>query len=250
MPRTKKIRGVTFDAEGVLFEFEREGHHAAHRLAAKDAGLELSHEEAVECIPNLCGGPSKLIAQQIHGLITSRGITPKLAPEEIQELSRRYFVELFYEIQTGERKIKPRPGFLETLAVLRDAGMNVMVGSSTWQEEFWVYWKKTGLDQVFRPEEIVLADEKSGIRHKPEPDIFLETAKRLGIDPAEQLVVEDSLRGVKAARAAESPVVGMTVYDVPWTIVPLYNEGALRVFCDWREVNFLSLIANLNGGTH
>lgn len=249
MPTTN-IEGVTFDAEGVLFEFEKEGHHVAHRLAAKDAGIELSADEAVELIPNLIGGPGKLIAEQTYNLVASRGITPKLTAEEIQKRSRQYFEKFFEEIKTGKRKIEPRPGFLETLAELRSTGVKVMVGSSTWQEEFWIYWKKTGLDKIFKPEEVVLADEKNGIRHKPEPDIFLETAKRLGIEPGKQLVVEDSLRGVKAARAAGSPVIGMTVYDVPSAIVPLYNEGALRVFCDWREVNFLSLISNLNGGTH
>jgi beta-phosphoglucomutase family hydrolase len=45
---------------------------------------------------------------------------------------------------------------------------------------------------------------------KPEPDIFLLTAKRLGIHPEECIVIEDSLNGVKAGHAA-----GMTVVVVP-----------------------------------
>jgi beta-phosphoglucomutase-like phosphatase (HAD superfamily) len=47
-------------------------------------------------------------------------------------------------------------------------------------------------------------------RGKPAPDVFLEAAKRLGVAPAACVVVEDSERGVRAARAA-----GMRCFAVP-----------------------------------
>ena len=50
---------------------------------------------------------------------------------------------------------------------------------------------------------------------KPEPDVFLLAARRLGVDPADCLVVEDSLNGVLAARAA-----GMRVVLIPDASVP------------------------------
>ena len=50
---------------------------------------------------------------------------------------------------------------------------------------------------------------------KPAPDVYLEAARRLGCDPASCLVVEDSLNGVWAAKAA-----GMTVVLVPNRSVP------------------------------
>jgi HAD superfamily hydrolase (TIGR01509 family) len=69
----------------------------------------------------------------------------------------------------------------------------------------------TGLGAVFRA--IVSSDE---VAHgKPEPDVFLEAARRLGADPASTLVVEDSLNGVRAAQAA-----GMTTVLVPNASVP------------------------------
>jgi HAD superfamily hydrolase (TIGR01509 family) len=62
-------------------------------------------------------------------------------------------------------------------------------------------------------EVVVSSDE---VAHgKPAPDVYLETAARLGVPPSDCLVVEDSLNGVKAARAA-----GMTVVLIPNASVP------------------------------
>jgi HAD superfamily hydrolase (TIGR01509 family) len=69
----------------------------------------------------------------------------------------------------------------------------------------------TGLGDVFHI--VVSSDEVS--HGKPAPDVFLEAARRLGADPATTAVVEDSLNGLKAARAA-----GMTTVLVPNRSVP------------------------------
>ncbi len=69
----------------------------------------------------------------------------------------------------------------------------------------------TGLTGVFRA--VVSSDE---VAHgKPAPDVFLEAARRLGADPRATLVVEDSLNGLRAGRAA-----GMTTVLVPNESVP------------------------------
>ncbi|HEX2755111.1 MAG TPA: HAD-IA family hydrolase [Candidatus Limnocylindrales bacterium] len=69
----------------------------------------------------------------------------------------------------------------------------------------------TDLAGVFRA--VVSSDD---VAHgKPAPDVFLEAARRLGADPASTLVVEDSLNGLRAARAA-----GMTTVLVPNHSVP------------------------------
>ncbi|HET7026587.1 MAG TPA: HAD family phosphatase [Candidatus Limnocylindrales bacterium] len=60
---------------------------------------------------------------------------------------------------------------------------------------------------------IVSSDE---VEHgKPAPDVYLETARRLGVDPRGVVVVEDSLNGVRAAKAA-----GMRVVLVPNASIP------------------------------
>jgi HAD superfamily hydrolase (TIGR01509 family) len=69
----------------------------------------------------------------------------------------------------------------------------------------------TGLEASFPV--VVSSDEVS--HGKPAPDVFLEAARRLGIEPRRILVVEDSLNGLKAGRAA-----GMTTVLVPNHSVP------------------------------
>jgi HAD superfamily hydrolase (TIGR01509 family) len=69
----------------------------------------------------------------------------------------------------------------------------------------------TGLADVFTV--VVSSDE---VDHgKPAPDVYLETARRLGVDPATCLVVEDSRNGILAAKAA-----GMIAVLVPNESVP------------------------------
>jgi HAD superfamily hydrolase (TIGR01509 family) len=74
----------------------------------------------------------------------------------------------------------------------------------------------TGLADAFRV--VISSDE---VAHgKPAPDVFLEAARRLGVEPASTLVVEDSYNGLRAGRAA-----GMTTVLVPNHSIPP-AEGA------------------------
>jgi HAD superfamily hydrolase (TIGR01509 family) len=69
----------------------------------------------------------------------------------------------------------------------------------------------TGLSDTF----VVVVSSDEVAHGKPAPDVYLEAARRLGVDPTDCLVVEDSYNGVRAARAA-----GMIVVLVPNRSVP------------------------------
>lgn len=68
------------------------------------------------------------------------------------------------------------------------------------------FLKATGLDDVVR---VALSSEKVAAG-KPAPDVYLEAARRLGVDAAKCAAVEDTTNGLRSAMAA-----GMTVYAVP-----------------------------------
>ena len=102
---------------------------------------------------------------------------------------------------------------------------------------------RTGLWDLFAPH-IYSADH---VREaKPAPDIFLYAAKSLRVDPENCLVIEDSIHGVTAARAA-----GMTVWGFlggghadEAMGVRLMSAGAARVVRDWPQGSIL--LADLN----
>jgi len=85
------------------------------------------------------------------------------------------------------------------------------VASSAHREVIDAALQATGLGDVFGV--VVSSDEVD--RGKPAADVYLEAARRLGVPPGSCLVVEDSLNGVKAAKAA-----GMTCVLVPNSTIP------------------------------
>jgi beta-phosphoglucomutase len=82
----------------------------------------------------------------------------------------------------------------------------VAVVSSAYRAEIDPVLVASGLAEVFST--VVTLDDVS--RGKPDPEPYLLAAERLGLDPAELLVFEDTDVGVAAARAAGARVVGLT----------------------------------------
>lgn len=70
---------------------------------------------------------------------------------------------------------------------------------------------QVGCDGLF--EDLVAAEDT--VRHKPEPDVFLEAARRLGVEPQECLVYEDSDLGLEAARAAKMDFIDVRTFHTP-----------------------------------
>jgi HAD superfamily hydrolase (TIGR01509 family) len=78
----------------------------------------------------------------------------------------------------------------------------------------------SGLHAVF---EVALSTEETGGRGKPAPDVYLEVAARLGVEPRRSAAVEDSTNGLRSARAA-----GMRVIAVPNLAYPPDPEELAR----------------------
>jgi len=78
-------------------------------------------------------------------------------------------------------------------------------------------------------------------RGKPAPDIFLHAADRMGHDPADCLVLEDSISGVLGARAAGMTVIGFLggSHIRPGHAARLVEAGAHHVAADYGEVSRL-----------
>ena len=92
-------------------------------------------------------------------------------------------------------------GVSEALAEL---SARVCVASSSAPERLRFTLKTAGYESHFGPNVFSATQVAHG---KPSPDLFLFAARGMGVDPGDCLVIEDSVSGVAAARAA-----GMTVF--------------------------------------
>ncbi len=135
-------------------------------------------------------------------------IIPKLLgwtqdPAEVRRLSLRK--EAIFRELVGTSGIAPLPGVVTWLGRLDAAGIPRIIASSTHRENIETILAVLGLDGFAG---IVAADDVR--RGKPDPEVFLTAARRLGVDPARSVVFEDAPAGITAALAASMSVVAVT----------------------------------------
>ena len=142
-----------------------------------------------------------------------------------------------------EREVRHRfASGLKALPGVRDAVTRVdgprCVASSTSLVPLKRNLATAGLIDLFDPH-VFSASQVS--RGKPHPDVFLFAAETLGVKPGSCLVIEDSVPGVLAAKAAGMPVVGFTgvAHDKARIAARLKDAGALTVIDhldDWAAL--------------
>ena len=152
--------------------------------------------------------------------------------------------KLHYNRLLQELPIAPRPGFLQFFSAIKQLGMKYAIGSVSNQDQALVLLERSGLNGLFGYENIVLREHVQ--RPKPAPDVWVETARRMGIKPSEQLVFEDSPRGIQGAREIGAYCIGMPVYNRAEAINALVDAGAKRIFFHWAEINPAVLMQNVN----
>ena len=99
-----------------------------------------------------------------------------------------------------EEGIAPYPGSLALIEKLRAAGTPIGVVSSSKNAE--EVLAAAGIRDYFRIVMDGVVAAREGLRSKPEPDMFAEGARMLGVDPARSAAVEDAHSGVASAAAA------------------------------------------------
>ncbi|MGD7653315.1 MAG: HAD family hydrolase [Verrucomicrobiales bacterium] len=131
------------------------------------------------------------------------------------------------EIMRDQQDEGATAGTVTFLDLLAGLGVPCAVVSSS--SHRWVdgWLEKLQLDHYFR----TTVCRGDAPRIKPAPDLYLEAARRLDVPPADCLVIEDSLNGVKSARAA-----GMTPWAVPNRVTECLDFSlANRVFTALNE---------------
>ena len=125
-------------------------------------------------------------------------------------------------------------GFEQLIADLRQHGVRTaVVTSSNVPKMESVYRQQPSFKALF---DAILTSEDFAAS-KPDPDCYLRAAQRLGVQPDECIVFEDSFNGLKAGRAARMKVVGLSTTNPVEAIRPLSDIQT----ADYRDISFETL---------
>jgi HAD superfamily hydrolase (TIGR01509 family) len=196
------IRAIVFDMDGVLVDSEPLWHEVRRDLAAAHGGRWGEEDQRA-----VMGDNSRQWASYLRRRFGVPGDDEEIIARVVFELLRRY-----------DESLPLLPGAAETVRGLA-ARWPLGLASSSPRRVIDHVLEHAGLAGCFAAR--VSSDEVR--RGKPEPDVYLEACRRLGVAPAETLAVEDSTNGLKSAAAA-----GMRVVAAPGpAFAP--DAGALAV---------------------
>jgi FGGY-family pentulose kinase/HAD superfamily hydrolase (TIGR01509 family) len=209
---------IIFDCDGVIVDSETIALDRT-RAVLRRHGLDLSAEQARERFLGVS-------AQAIQRM-AERELGAKLPDNFLDELTQDI-------IAAFEHELKGVEGVREALSELGDGA--VCIASSSSLERTRASLRIVGYTRLFEPNLFSAAEVAHG---KPAPDLFLHAAKRMGAQPADCLVIEDSEPGVTAAARAEMTVFGFL--GGGHIVGNAHGErltaaGAAQVFDDMREL--------------
>lgn len=182
--------GVLWDLDGTLVDSA--GHHwIAWRDTLAAEGRPVEPDDFADTF----GKRNDEILRQLLG--------PAIAADWIERVSEAK--ERTYRRLLRERGLAPLPGAIDWLARLHRAGWKQALASSAPRPNIEAVFEALGLERFL--DVVVSADEVG--RGKPDPALFLETARRLGLSSDRCVVVEDAPAGLEAARRAGMRSVGV-----------------------------------------
>jgi len=179
---------VIFDCDGVLVDSEIVSFEAEAEALAEHC-INVPVDELLDRFVGLSSASAFAILEKEHGI--------RLPPDFAARCRQRV-------LETFDRKLRPIAG---VAALLEGLTHRRCVASSSEPSRIRHSLRVTGILHHFDPHIFSATQVTHG---KPAPDLFLFAAAQMGAAPARCLVIEDSLPGVTAARAAGMAVLGFT----------------------------------------
>lgn len=179
-----------FDMDGVIVDS-----NPAHKIALKEFCKRYGHELSEEHLKEkIYGRTNKDWIPAVFGQIDRQRI--KTLADEKEALFRDIFIAT----------IKPVRGLIAFLEKSQHSGIPLAIATSAPRENVDFTLQHTGTGRFFN----TILDESFVEKGKPDPEIYLKTARAIGYPPEHCIVIEDSLSGVKAGKGAGCKVVAIT----------------------------------------
>src|SRR5271163_1601421 len=194
-PLLNMTKSVLWDLDGTLVDSEQY-HWLAWRDTMAAEGVELTHDQFLKTF----GLRNDAIVPQW---------IPNATPERIDQIA--IAKEQLYRRLVREGGLEPLPGARHWIERLARDGWRQAIASSAPRENVDVVLAVIGLAPYFQA--IVSAEDVT--LGKPDPQVFLTAAERLGSSPAQSIVVEDAPAGIEAARRAGMASIGVRRHGSP-----------------------------------
>ena len=192
-----KLYCLIFDVDGVIADTEAANARASIKVFADFLGLEGVVRKDFEA--GLGRGAEEYVkaGARTHGL----ELTDKQVEQAIR-LRQEYFLKIL-----SEEPLPPFPGVLELMdEAMQRKDFHIAIATSGTLEK-----SRAVLNAVGVPYRKMVYINGNDVKNKkPDPELFLIAAKRIGIKPAHCVVIEDAPNGVQAAKAAGTKCIAVT----------------------------------------
>ena len=184
------IKAIIFDLDGTIVD-NMKVHQKAFLEFLNSKGVPITLKDYVT---KYQGRSNKENFPSIFGRKLSKGeIT--LFTDEKEGLYRRMYTD-----------VKPVTGFFDILREAKRLDLKVALATSAPKQNRDYILEKLGLKNSF---DVIVGDEDVE-RGKPEPEIYLKAAEKLGVEPKHCLVFEDSIPGIQSAKRAGLRVIALS----------------------------------------
>ena len=188
------IKGIIFDCDGVLVDSEKLSCKALNVVFEKHFNIDIGTDY------------SKVIGKALKDSFAYYFTTFNVDIDSSIDLRILYQEKDTAYQNLAINNLKSFPGVIELLNFLQKTTLKFTVASSGTHEKILFNLEQGRLKKYFSI--ITSADEVTN--GKPQPDLFLLSAKKLNLEPESCLVIEDSISGIKAAKSANMLAIGVT----------------------------------------
>ena len=210
------IKAVIFDMDGLMIDSERVTFEGYQHILSKK-GKTITEDFYI----TLLGKPIKGIFQRFYDVYGNDFPIESVITDVHQYMAERFETE----------GVPLKTGLVELLKYCREKGYRTIVATSSNRNRVDKILKSADIEQYF--DDSICGDEVT--KGKPDPEVFLKSCMKLGVNTDEAVVLEDSEAGIQASYAAGIKVICVPDMKQP---EPEYAQKTFMIVTDLNKVKY------------